>query len=200
MIKTLFTAIITYLATSIDEIPILFMLYTRSSNRRKGNIITIAYFAGTFFLITMGLLGAFGLGLISSNWVLGFIGLIPFIMGIKTLLGGEEKEDTVMNKNQKHLGLWFQIFIITLGLGVDDIGIYIPLFITLTGWEITLMLFVFVAGTALLCFISYQLTRIEKLTAFIETYERYIVGIIFAGIGMYVMSECGTFKKITEIF
>lgn len=200
MIKILFTAIITFLATSIDEIPILFMLYTKSSNRGKGKIITSSYFVGTFLLVAIGLLGALGLGMIPANWAIGFIGLIPFIMGVKTLLSGEEDEQEVVDKNQKYKGVWIQVLAITIGLGADDIGVYIPLFTTLTGWEIIQMILVFAAGTALLCFISYQLTKIEKLNSFIETYERYIVGIIFAGIGIYVMSECGTLGKIAEMF
>lgn len=49
MIKILFTALITFIATSIDEIPILFMLYTKSGNRGKGKIITSAYFVGIIY-------------------------------------------------------------------------------------------------------------------------------------------------------
>jgi len=121
-------------------------------------------------------------------------------MGIKILLSGEEDEQEVVDKNQKYKGVWIQVLAITIGLGADDIGVYIPLFTTLTGWEIIQMMLVFVVGTALFCFTSFQLTKIEKLNSFIETYERYIVGIIFAGIRIYVMSECGTFEKIAAMF
>jgi cadmium resistance protein CadD (predicted permease) len=88
--------------------------------------------------------------------------------------------------------LGIQVLAITIVLGADDLGVYIPLFTTLTGWEVLQMLLVFIFGTAILCFASYRLTRIEQLTAFIETYERFIIGIIFVAIGVFVMVEYGT--------
>ncbi len=125
--------------------------------------------------------------------------MVPFGLGIKILIRGEDNEQEIVDKNQKYKSIWIQVLAITIGLGADDIGVYIPLFTTLTGWEIMQMILVFGFGTALLCFISYQLTRIEKITSFIEKYERFIIGIIFVGIGMYVMYECGTFRKIAEM-
>lgn len=91
MLKTIFIALITYVATSIDEIPVLFMLYTKKSNKGKEKTITSAYFIGTFILIAISLLGAFGIGLIPEKWI--------------------------------------------IGLGADDLGVFIPLFATLSGLQ-----------------------------------------------------------------
>jgi cadmium resistance transport/sequestration family protein len=201
MIKTIIAALITYVATSIDEIPVLFMLYTKAGNRGKGKTITIFYFIGPFILIALGLLGALGLELIPAKWIVGFAGLVPLVMGIKILIKGEdEEEEKAVNSMKKFKTLGIQVLVITLLLGADDLGVYMPLFTTLTGWEIFQMLLVFVLGTAALCVTSYQLTRIDKLTNIIEKYERYIIGIIFVAIGIFVMMECGTISKILNIF
>ncbi len=201
MIKTIITALITYIATSIDEIPVLFMLYTKAGNRAKGKTITITYFIGTFILITLGLLGAFGLGKIPEKWMIGFVGLVPIVMGIKILITGEEEDDEkAIASTQKFKIFCIQVLAVTIGLGADDLGVYIPLFTTLTGWEIVLMVLVFTFGTALLCYISFQLTRIDQLTVFIEKYERFIIGIVFTVIGFSVITECGTLSKIVDLF
>lgn len=199
MIKTLITAVITYLATSIDEIPVLFMLYMSGSNKGKGKTITATYFLGTFVLVAVGLLGAFGLVLIPVKWAIGLIGLIPIIMGVKIFFDGDDDEEKAMAAAQKFKNLLIRVLVITLALGADDLGVYIPLFTTLSSWEITQMILVFAIGTAILCLISYRLTHIEKLSDFIEDRERYIISIVFIVIGIYVMFECKTFSGIVAL-
>lgn len=198
MIKTLITAIITYLATSIDEIPVLFMLYMNAKNKGKGKTITLTYFLGTFLLVAVGLLGAFGLDLITAKWAIGLIGFLPIIMGIKILIKGDDDEDEAMEKAKKFSSLWLKVLVITIALGADDLGVYIPLFTTMTGWEIVQMCFVFTVGTAILCLTSYRLTRIEKLSDFIEKQERFIVSVVFIVIGIFVMIECKTVTSIVS--
>lgn len=199
MIKTILTAIVTYLATSIDEIPILFMLYTNTSNKGKGKTITFSYFLGTFLLIALGLLGAIGLVQIPAKWLIGFGGLLPLGMGIKMLFDSDDDEEKALAAASKRKTLWVRVLVITLALGADDLGVYIPLFTTITGVQILQMIFVFAIGTAMLCLISYRLTHIERIISFIEKKERYIVSIIFVVIGIYVMYDCGTFSGIMKL-
>lgn len=196
MVKTILTAVIIYLATSIDEIPVLFMLYSKSTNKGKGKSITGAYFAGTFLLVAVGLLCSYGLVQIPAKWIIGFIGLIPLAMGIKILIRGDDDEEEAADRASRRKSLWAQVLVITVALGADDLGVYIPLFTTLTLWQFFQMLIVFIIGTAVLCLISYRLTHIEKLTGFIEKQERYIVGIVFIAVGILVMAECGTFIRL----
>lgn len=194
MIRTLLTAVITSLATSIDEIPILFLLYRKAGSRRRTGTITLAYTIGTLLLLAAGCLGSLGLNLIPVKWLIGIIGLVPLWMGIRILFWGgeEEEEQKAAPAADKSGGLWMSVIAITIGLGADDLGVYIPLFTTLSLTELLLMLPVFLASTALLCLTSYRLTGINKLTAIIERFERYIEGVVFIGIGILVLVECGT--------
>ena len=199
MLKIILTAMITFVATSIDEIPVFFMLYAKNVGKGKSKIITLAYFIGTFLLITLGLFGAFGLMQIPVKWVIGLTGLLPLGMGIKVLIKGDDDEEKAVATAHKHKTLWLQVLVITLALGADDLGVYIPLFTTLAGWEFLLMLLVFTIGTAILCFVSYRLTKIDQLMRFLEKQEHFIVGIVFIGIGIFVMFDCGTFSEIIEL-
>lgn len=200
MLKTILTAVIIYLASSIDEIPVLFMLYTRSSNRGKVLAITTAYFTGTFVLIGIGLLGAFGLVQIPVGWAVGLIGLVPVAMGIKILLKGDDDEDKAKALAGRLRSLFGQVFIITLALGADDLGVYIPLFATTDSPDLIVMLLVFGVGTVLLCLVSNRLTTVEKLTGFIEKRERFIIGIVFILVGIMALVECRTLSGVLGLF
>lgn len=203
MFKVIITALATYLATSIDEIPILFMLYAKQSNKGRAKTITISYFLGTFILIGIGLLGALGLGVIPQQWVMGLFGLVPVFLGIKILIKGEdeeEEEEGIKKALQRYKSLWIQVLAITIGLGADDLSVYIPLFTTIKGGEILLMVLIFALCTAVLCVFSYKLTSINILDKFIEKYERFITGIIFTAIGIFIMYNNGTFAHfLTEL-
>jgi len=124
-------------------------------------------------------------------------------MGLKILIKGEQEDDEkdkAFASANKYKTLFPQVLAITLGLGADDLGVFIPLFTTLTGIQIVLMLLVFVLGTAILCTVSYKLTQITALTEFIKKYERYIVGVVFTGLGILIMAERGTISKLISLF
>lgn len=189
MIKTVLTAIITFLLTSIDEIPVLFVLYTDPFNRGKSKIITFAYCIGTFILISVSLLGAAGLVLLPVKRMIGLVGIIPIIMGLKILIKGDDDEDKVMEKTRKFESLWIKVFMITIALGSDDLGMYIPLFTTIRGWEYFQMLLVYLIGTAVLCRISFKLSEVNALQSFIEGKERFLVGSVYILLGFIVMYD-----------
>lgn len=194
MITTIITAIIAYIATSLDEIPILFLLYKKSSGKNKNRAITAGYFTGTFLLMGLGLAGAFGLIQLPQKWMVGLIGLVPLFLGIKVLVTGDDDDEKRAASVHKYASMWIQVLVMTIALGVDDLGVYIPLFTTFEAWDWLLMLVVAAVGTALLCFISFRLTYIDRLSAFIEKQERYIVSLVFILIGIYVMLECQTYR------
>lgn len=199
MIKIIITAVITYLVTSVDEIPVLYLLYLDYDKKKKSWIVTLGYFIGTFFLVAISLLGAWGLLLIPVKWAIGLIGVIPIVMGVKIFLAGDDDEGKAMISANRFQTLWLKVFVITIALGADDLGVYIPLFTTMKMYEIVQMLIVFTLGTAILCLISNRLTHIEKLKDFIEEKEKYIVGTVFVAIGIIVLMKCGTFSALLRI-
>lgn len=188
------------LATSIDELPVLFLLYNR--HRHHHQIVTLGYFLGTIALIALAGLASLGANFVSNKAALGLIGLVPVVMGIRILVSGDDEGETeeALEHGQRWQGLLAQMAFITLAMGVDDLGVYLPLFMT-QSWQVTLqMTVVFLLATGLLCFAAYSLTRIKPVSEFIEHYERFIVGGVFIGIGVLVVIETGSLYWLISLF
>ena len=95
--------------------------------------------------------------------------------------------------------LFVTITVITLAAGGDNIGVYIPYFSTLNPSEIVVMLVVFAIMTAVLCYLSYRLASVKSISETIEKWERWIVPVVFIGLGILIMVENGTFRFLWSL-
>lgn len=90
--------------------------------------------------------------------------------------------------------LFVTVTVITLAAGGDNIGVYIPYFSTLSPNETIAMLIVFAVMIAILCYLSYRLASVKSVSETIEKWERWIVPVVFIGLGILIMVENGTFR------
>ncbi|ADU31328.1 CadD family cadmium resistance transporter [Evansella cellulosilytica] len=202
MIATILTAAAVYLATGIDYIVILILLF---SQIKKGQIkhIWIGQYIGTAIIIGVSLLVALGVAnLIPQQWVIGLLGLLPLYLGVKIWIKGEEDEDESNILSLFSSGKFNQLFLtvtfIVLASSADDFSIYIPYFTTLNMIEIFVAIIVFLIMVGVLCYVSYRLASFDFVSEKIEKYERWIVPIVFIGLGVYIMFENGTFDALVS--
>ncbi|MBF0754178.1 CadD family cadmium resistance transporter [Jeotgalicoccus nanhaiensis] len=200
MIVTAFTAAAVYVATGIDYLIILILLF---SQVKKDQIkhIWIGQYIGTAIIIGVSLLVALGVAnLVPQQWMIGLLGLLPLYLGIKIWIQGEEDEDEGNILSLFSSGRFNQLFItvtfIVLASSADDFAIYIPYFTTLNMMEIIIAVIVFMIMVGVLCLISYRLASLNFVSDKIEKYERWIVPIVFIGLGIYILFENGTFNAL----
>ncbi len=211
MLATLFTAIATFIATSIDYLVILLIFF--SQERSKGAVrgVALGQYLGTAALIGFSLLAAFGLlTFIPEEWMIGLLGLIPLGLGLKVLFSKEEEDECedeeeeqkekVMERSHKYGSLALSMTLLTIASGGDNIGVYIPLFSSLNWGEIGLTLLVYGLLIAGLLFISYRFASLKFIGGTIEKYERIIVPVVFIGLGILIMSENGVFSYLASLF
>ena len=167
MIATILTATAVYVATGIDYLVILILLF---SQVKKGQVkhIWIGQYIGTAIVIGASLLVAQGV-----------VNLIP-------------QQFSSGKFNQLFLTMTF----IVLASSADDFSIYIPYFTTLSMSEIFIVTIVFLIMVGVLCYVSYRLASFDFISETIEKYERWIVPIVFIGLGIYILFENGTFNAL----
>lgn len=204
MITTIFTAAAVYIATGIDYLVILIILF---SQIKKGQAkhIWIGQYLGTVIIIAVSLLVALGVSwLVPEQWVLGLLGLIPLYLGIRIWVkGGEEGEESdilSLFSSDRFNQLYLTVAFIVLASSADDFSIYIPYFTALDAMGILIAIIVFLIMVGVLCYVSYRLASIDFVSEKIEKYERWIVPIVFIGLGIYIMYENGTFNALLSNF
>src|SRR5699024_2090366 len=153
-------------------------------------------YIGTVIIILASLLVSLGVAnLVPQQWIIGMLGLLPLYLGIKIWIQGEEDEDEGNILSLFSSGRFNQLFItatfIVLASSADDLVIYIPYFTTLNMMEIIIDIIV-----VILCLISYRLACLNFVSDKIEKYERWIVPIVFIGLGIYILFENGTFNAL----
>ncbi|GAA0316422.1 CadD family cadmium resistance transporter [Oceanobacillus oncorhynchi subsp. oncorhynchi] len=200
MIVTIFTAAAIYVATGIDYLVILIVLFSQLKKGQEKHI-WIGQYIGTVIIITVSLLVALGVAnLIPQEWVIGLLGLLPLYLGIKIWVKGEEDADESnilsLFSSNRFKQLYLTVAFIVLASSADDFSIYIPYFTALNAIEIVIAIIVFLIMVGILCYISYRLASMKYISEKIEKYERWIVPIVFIGLGGYIMAENGTFHAL----
>src|SRR5699024_11266145 len=92
--------------------------------------------------------------------------------------------------------LFLTLTCIILASSSDDVSIYIPYFTTLNMSELFIAVIVFLIMVAVLCYVSYRLAALDFVSEKIEKYVRWIVPIVFIGLGIYILFENGTFNAL----
>ena len=216
MFSVIAATIISFTSTNIDDIFILIMLYSQLNTKMKKNEILLGQYMGFIVLMAITLFGVMGAFYLPQKFI-GFFGVIPIILGIKSWIGhknGNRKTVSKLNKiskdqnnlqntkfikNKSKLFKIKEIFsqfidpeiidiaLITIINGFDNVGIYIPLYSHYSFKNIFISIFVIMLMVALWCFIGYKLVSYPTLKEKIDKYMPIVEPIVFIAIGIFII-------------
>ena len=189
MIQTIVTAAILYIVTALDLLVILLMFFARAKTRKEYRDIYIGQYVGSVTLIVISLFFAFVLNYVPEKWILGLLGLIPIYLGIKVAIYGDSDGEERAKKelNEKGLSkLVGTIAIITIAsCGADNIGVFVPYFVTLSVTNLLITLFVFLILIFVLVFTAQKLANIPGVGEIVEKFGRWIMAVIYIALGLF---------------
>ena len=151
MIASIFTSIIAYISTNIDDIFVIMILLAQAVKGSKDKLIA-GHFLGVGLITVVSMLGAFGLRNLPLKDV-GILGLVPVGLGIKAWLDHKKGTDDDDVPEAQSVSL-LSMAMITVGNGADNVGVYMPLFTGFSGTERIGAVVVFAAMTALWVFLA----------------------------------------------
>ena len=200
MIQTIVTAAILYIATAVDLLVILLIFFARAKTRKEYRDIYIGQYVGSVTLIVVSLFFAFVLNYVPEKWILGLLGLIPIYLGIKVAIYGDSDGEERAKKelNEKGLSkLVGTIAIVTIAsCGADNIGLFVPYFVTLSVTNLLITLFVFLILIFFLVFTAQKLANIPGVGEIVEKFSRWIMAVIYIALGLFIIIENDTIQTI----
>lgn len=196
------TGITSFAATNIDDILVLMVFFAQVDDRLRPHHIVTGQYLGFAVLLLACLPGFFGGLLLPESWI-GLLGLLPIVIGIRQLLDQDEEAPTIQTVSdelqtaaEKRFPLvrWlhpktYQVAIVTLANGGDNIGIYIPLFASSSLPALVVLLSIFLVLIAVWCVIAKYLAEHPAIAPLMTRYAHRIVPFVLIALGIYILVE-----------
>ena len=202
MIQNVVTSIILYSGTAVDLLIILMLFFAKRKSRKDIINIYLGQFLGSVSLILLSLLFAFVLNYIPSKEILGLLGLIPIFLGLKVLLLGDSDGEAIakdgLRKDNKNL-IFLVAMITFASCGADNIGVFVPYFITLNLANLIVTLLTFLVMIYLLVFSAQKLAQVSSVGEILEKYSRWFIAVVYLGLGIYILIENNSFDILWTI-
>ena len=202
MIQNVITSIILYSGTAVDLLIILMLFFAKRKSRKDIINIYLGQFLGSVSLILLSLLFAFVLNYIPSKEILGLLGLIPIFLGLKVLLLGDSDGEAIakegLRKDNKNL-IFLVAMITFASCGADNIGVFVPYFITLNLADLIVALLTFLVMIYLLVFSAQKLAQVPSVGETLEKYSRWFIAVVYLGLGMYILIENNSFDMLRTV-
>ena len=199
MIHNVVTSIILYSGTAVDLLIILMLFFAKRKSRKDIINIYLGQFLGSVSLILLSLLFAFVLNYIPSKEILGLLGLIPIFLGLKVLLLGDSDGEAIakdgLRKDNKNL-IFLVAMITFASCGADNIGVFVPYFITLNLANLIVALLTFLVMIYLLVFSAQKLAQVPSVGETLEKYSRWFIAVVYLGLGIYILIENNSFNML----
>ena len=202
MVQNVVTSIILYSGTAVDLLIILMLFFAKRKSRKDIINIYLGQFLGSISLILLSLLFAFVLNYIPSKEILGLLGLIPIFLGLKVLLLGDSDGEAIakdgLRKDNKNL-IFLVAMITFASCGADNIGVFVPYFITLNLANLIVALLTFLVMIYLLVFSAQKLAQVPSVGETLEKYSRWFIAVVYLGLGMYILIENNSFDMLWTV-
>lgn len=202
MIQNVVTSIILYSGTAVDLLIILMLFFAKRKSRKDIINIYLGQFLGSVSLILLSLLFAFVLNYIPSKEILGLLGLIPIFLGLKVLLLGDSDGEAIakdgLQKDNKNL-IFLVAMITFASCGADNIGVFVPYFITLNLANLIVTLLTFLVMIYLLVFSAQKLAQVPSVGEILEKYSRWFIASVYLGLGIYILIENNVFDMLWAV-
>lgn len=199
MIQNIVTSIILYSGTAVDLLIILMLFFAKRKSRKDIINIYLGQFLGSVSLIFLSLLFAFVLNYIPSKEILGLLGLIPIFLGLKVLFLGDSDGEAIakdgLRKDNKNL-IFLVAMITFASCGADNIGVFVPYFITLNLANLIVTLLTFLVMIYLLVFSAQKLAQVPSVGETLEKYSRWFIAVVYLGLGIYILIENNIFDML----
>ena len=197
----LFTAIVVFVSTNIDDLFLLAAFFADPRVRYRS--IVIGQYAGIGVLVVFSALVALLALAFPEGWV-ALLGIVPLYLGFSRLLALRTTKESEKNNHDERLvlnrhkgaeqGLRYQVLAVasvTVANGGDNLGVYVPLFASnpdaLIPYSLT-----FAIMTGIWCASGFLLVHNRILGKAIKRYGHILLPVVLIALGSHILSGART--------
>ncbi|HZY81156.1 MAG TPA: cadmium resistance transporter [Cyclobacteriaceae bacterium] len=182
------TSLLAFISTNVDDIFILMLFY--GSRKFRPSTIILGQYLGIATLIVISLIGSYVGNFLDQRFI-GLLGLFPIYLGIKKFFDKEE-DASIETKSSGIVA----IAGVTIANGGDNIGVYTPLFTTMTAAEQIQMIVIFGVMTWFWCLAGKYLSSRPIIARQIDRYGHVAMPIVLILLGIFILFESNSFTLI----
>ena len=191
-ISSLLAATIVFASTNIDDIVVLATFY--SDPRFSRRAVIIGQFVGIGGLTAVSAIAAFFAMSVPDGWT-ALLGAVPLFMGLKKLWNlrnnctDEESDSELIDRQKNTMKVHTQVLAVTavtVANGGDNLGVYIPLFVSDTT-IVPSYVAAFMVLTGLWCILGYVLVKNPAGTAVVNRWGHVILPMVLVVIGAHIL-------------
>ena len=185
-----------FLATNIDDIIVLSLFFARGAGTpgTTGRILAGQYL-GFGAILAASVVVSLGAASFLPEAAIAYFGLIPLTLGLVAAWKawqGEDDDDDEEKSAGERLGVW-TIAGVTFANGGDNIGVYVPVFLTVgTGGMVAYSIVFLLLVAALVVLAKFVATR-RPIARLLERWEHVLFPLVLIGLGVVILVEGSAF-------
>ena len=197
IVSSILQAIGLFIATNIDDIVILSLFFGRG----QGQPATTRRILAGQYLGFLGILGAavaaaFGAQVLLPEAILPYFGLIPLGLGLwaawQAWRNRGQDDDDEAQLEGKRVSVW-TVAAVTFANGGDNIGVYVPVFVSVSWSAVLAYCIVFLLLVAALVFLAKWISSRKPIAEALERWEHILFPAVLIGLGIVILVSGGAF-------
>ena len=187
-----------FLATNIDDIIVLSLFFARGAGQRGTTVrILIGQYLGFAGILGAAVLVTLGAGAFLPPEVIPYFGLIPLALGLwaawQAWRRRHDDDDDDEGKIQgKKVAVW-AVAGVTFANGGDNIGVYVPVFLSVGPAAVVAYCVVFLALVAVLVIVAKFIATRRPIAEILERWEHILFPLVLIGLGIFILLSGGAF-------
>ena len=197
ILSSVLQAIGLFIATHIDDIIVLSLFFARGAGRRGTTArILVGQYLGFAGILGASVLVTLGAGAFLPPEVIPYFGLIPLGLGLWAAWQawrnrGADDDDEAKVEGKK-VGVW-TVAGVTFANGGDNIGVYVPVFLSVGPAAVVAYCIVFLALVAALVGLGKFVATRRPIAELLERWEHILFPIVLIGLGIFILVSGGAF-------
>ncbi len=197
MISSIVQAIGLFIATNIDDVVILSLFFARGQGQPgTTRRILVGQYLGFLGILGAAAAAAFGAQILLPEAILPYFGLIPLGLGLwaawQAWRNRGEDDDDETHLEGKRVSIC-AVAAVTFANGGDNLGVYVPVFVSVSWGAVLAYCIVFLVLVAVLVFLAKWISSRKPIAEALERWEDILFPAVLIGLGIVILVSGGAF-------